>query len=62
MISGGDFGEVLYSLPKAQKAFTSETKQDVMKWDLGILIVDIAKWESRVTDNIVRPINLPEKG
>ena len=59
--SDEDYGEVLYSLPKAQKAFTYEIN-DPLKKDLGILIVDIANWESRVTHNIVHPIALPDKG
>ena len=59
--SDEDYGEVLYSLPKAQKAFTYEIN-DPLKKDLGILIVDIENWESRVTHNIVHPIALPDKG
>ena len=59
--SDKDYGEVLYSLPKAQKAFTAQ-KTHLSKLDLGILIVDIANWEARVTNNIVRPIELPDKG
>ena len=61
LISDEDWGEVLYSLPKAQKAFTSQ-KTESSFLDLGILIVDIANWETRVTHNIVRPIELPDKG
>ena len=55
------YGEVLYDLPKAQKAYTYEHK-DTHKKDIGILIVDIASWENRVLHNIVRPIELPDKG
>ena len=61
LISAEDYGEVLYSLPKAQKAFTAQ-KTPLSKMDLGILIVDIANWETRVTHNIVHPIELPDKG
>ena len=61
LISAEDYGEVLYSLPKAQKAFTAQ-KTELSKTDLGILIVDIANWETRVTHNIVHPIELPDKG
>ena len=61
LISAEDYGEVLYSLPKAQKAFTAQ-KTHLSKLDLGILIVDIANWETRVTHNIVHPIELPAKG
>ena len=56
-----DYGEVLYSLPKDQKAFTAQ-KREMSKMDLGILIVDIANWETRVSNNIVRHIELPDTG
>ena len=61
LLSDDDYGEVLYSLPKAQKAFTYWHKS-FLKKDLGILIVDIKNWDSRVLHNIVKPIELPEKG
>ena len=55
------FGEVLYNLPKAQKAFTYSPNN---KWkkDIGLLIVDIGNWDTRVDSNIVIPIELPDKG
>ena len=67
LISAEDYGEVLYSLPKAQKAFALNAqkiaqKRPFAKTDIGILIVDIANWETRVTHNIVHPIELPDKG
>ena len=58
--SDKDYGEVLYSLPKAQKGFTYEIINPLKK-DIGMLIVDIANWERRVSHNIVRPIELPDK-
>ena len=59
--SDDEYGEVLYNLPKAQKAFTYE-HNDPKKKDIGILIVDIPNWDSQVLHNIVRQIELPVKG
>ena len=56
-----DYGEVLYSLPKAQKAFTAQQRPFDIP-DIGILIVDIENWEIRRTHNIVHPIVLPDEG
>ena len=55
------YGEVLYDLPKAQKAFNHQSI-DPWKKDLGLLIVDIADWDNLVLHNIVRPLKLPDKG
>ena len=55
------YGEVLYNLPKAQKAFTYELNYSKKK-DIGILIVDIPHWDNQVLHNIVRPLELPDKG
>ena len=65
--SNEDYGEVLYSLPKAQKAFALNAqkiaqKRPFAKTDIGILIVDIENWEIRKTHNIVHPILLPDEG
>ena len=56
-----DYGEVLYDLPKAQKAFNHKPI-NTWKKDLGLLIVDIAHWDNLVLHNIIRPIKLPDKG
>ena len=61
LLSNEDYGEVLYSLPKAQKAFTAQ-KRPFSVPDIGILIVDIENWEIRKTHNIVHPIVLPDEG
>ena len=55
------YGDVLYNLPKAELAY-SASPDDPKKIDIGLLIVDIANWDSRVAYDIVRPIELPDKG
>ena len=63
LLSEKQYGEVLYDLPKAQKAFIYNgfiSKRS--KPDIGLLIVDISYWDNRVAHNLVRPIELPDKG
>ena len=70
LLSEDRYGEVLYDLPKAQKAFaystkTTEEKDKVI--DIGLLIVDIPWWEILTSVNpmeydAVRPIDLPDEG
>ena len=55
------YGNVLYNLPKAELAYNS-SPDDPKKNDIGLIIVDIANWDNRVAHNIVRPIELPDKG
>ena len=70
LLSEDQYGEVLYDLPKARKAFaystkTTEGKSKVI--DIGLLIVDIPRWEILTSVNAmeydaVRPIDLPDEG
>ena len=63
--SAEDYGEVLYDLPKAQKAFIYNSIYKHNRYDkpdIALLIVDIANWDDRVAYNLVRPIELPDKG
>ena len=70
LLSKDRYGEVLYDLPKAQKAFayTPQTTGKRFKGiDIGLLIVDIPWWEILTSVNpmeydAVRPIDLPDKG
>ena len=55
------YGVVLQNLPKSELAYNS-SPDDPKKNDIGLLIVDIANWDNRVAHNIVRPIELPDKG
>ena len=55
------YGEVLYDLPKAQQAFIYNPSKE-NKPEIALLIVDIADWDNRVRWNLVRPIELPNKG
>ena len=60
-LTSKEYGDVLYNLPKAKLAF-NYSPDDPTNIDIGLLIVDIANWDSRVAYNIVRPIELPDKG
>ena len=66
--SYNEWRDVIYDLPKAQKAFTYSTKNmvdKITKIDIGIIIVDIPvlKISNPVEDrNTVRPIDLPDEG
>ena len=70
MLSEDRYGEVLYDLPKAQKAFaysTKTTEGESKVIDIGLLIVDIPWWEILTSVNpmeydAVRPIDLPDEG
>ena len=55
------YGDVLYNLSKAELAY-NYSPVNPKKEDIGLLIVDIANWNNRVAYNIVRPIELPDKG
>ena len=63
-----DYGEVLYGLPKAQKAFLYGTRIGLYKgWrseiDIGLLIVNIQPWDNRPSVlGKVRALDLPDKG
>ena len=64
--SQNEWRDVLYDLPKAQKAFAYATNNHVLKTiDIGILIVDIPDWKisNPIEDRTsVCPIELPDKG
>ena len=68
VLRGTGWREVLYDLPRAQKAFAYSTKNimaEITKIDIGIIIVDIPvlKISNPIEDrNTVRPIDLPDKG
>ena len=61
-------GEVLHGLPKAQKAFHFSPEMKKMNGiDIGLLIVDIPRWEILTSTNTLEydsvcPIELPDKG
>ena len=59
LLSKRHYGEVLYGLPKVQKAFVYRP-ENIMKVDIGLLIIDIPMWI--IAFDLVSPIGLPDKG
>ena len=63
-----DWKEVIYDLPRAQKAFSyapQDFKEDIKGIDIGVLIVDIPVWQiaNPIEDrNTVCSLELPDKG
>ena len=68
LLSKDRYGEVLSGLPKAQKAFHFSPEMKKMNGiDIGLLIVDIPRWEILTSTNtleidFVCPLELPDKG
>ena len=68
LLSKDRYGEVLSGLPKAQKAFHFSPEMKKMNGiDIGLLIVDIPRWEILTSTNTLEydsvcPIELPDKG
>ena len=61
-IWGEKYYEVLKRLPQAKKAFIYERREQLGTFsnNIGLLIVNILDWDTKISQNLVEAIELPD--